>query len=294
MIDMRTILTTDEELAAAQSRLAAFKQLGGLPDGASDADMWAAQSTVDAIIHPPTGEKMWLPGRMSMFVPMNVPATAGMIMARSVPATLFFQWANQTYNVVNNYVCRAGPEVDFGPLAQSYGLAVGISCSIAVGANKLLKAVPRLQMFGLFVPYVAVVSAGTCNVGFTRMDELRNGIFVADSDGNVLGRSVAAGRLAVWKTVTTRSCFIPLCSLIGPPLVMKAIFATGAVTAGSALAITLEVGAVAAFLAIALPLALAIQPLQMELDVASLEPELQGRTKADGTPIQFVYASKGL
>ena len=54
-----------------------------------------AQRTVNAIIHGPTGEKMFLPGRMSMFVPMNVPATAGMIMARSVPVTLFWQWANQ-------------------------------------------------------------------------------------------------------------------------------------------------------------------------------------------------------
>jgi hypothetical protein len=233
-------------------------------------------------------------GRMSMFVPMNVPATAGMIMARTVPQTLFFQWMNQTYNVVNNYVCRAGPEVEYGPLAQSYALAVTVSCSIAVGAGKLLKAYPRLQAFGLFVPYFAVISAGTCNVGFTRMDEIRNGIFVSDADGKVVGRSVAAGRAAVVKTVTTRSWFIPLFSLCGPPLIMKAVFATGAVAAGSGAAMVLEVGAVAAMLAVGLPFALALQPLQMELDVASLEPEFQSLTNADGSPLTHVYASKGM
>jgi hypothetical protein len=88
--------------------------------------------------------------------------------------------------------------------------------------------------------------------------------------------------------------FIPLFSLVGPPLVMKAVFATGAVAAGTTGAFVLEISAVAAFLAIALPCALAIQPLQMELDVASLEPEFQSKCNADGTPLKFVYASKGL
>ena len=92
---MRTVLTSDEELARCQARIAEFKKLGRLPDGVDDEAMWEAQRTVNAIIHGPTGEKMFLPGRMSMFVPMNVPATAGMIMARSVPVTLFWQWANQ-------------------------------------------------------------------------------------------------------------------------------------------------------------------------------------------------------
>jgi len=294
LIDVGTAFTTDEDLAAAQASLAAFKKLGGLPPGMSDAQMWEAQRIVGAIIHEPTGEKMWLPGRMSMFVPMNVPATAGMVMAKTVPQTLFFQWMNQTYNVVNNYVCRAGPEVDFGPLAQSYALAVTVSCSIAVGAGKLLKAYPRLQAFGLVIPYFAVISAGTCNVGFTRMDEIRNGIYVTDADGTVVGRSVVAGQTAVVKTVTTRSWFIPMFSLIGPPLLMKGIYATGAVAAGTIVAATLEVGAVAAMLAVGLPFALALQPLQIELDVSYLEPEFQGLTTKDGAPVKHVYASKGM
>lgn len=294
LIDVRTVFTTDDELAAAQAKLAEFKKLGRLPDGQTDVQMWEAQNLVDAIVHGPTGEKMFIPGRMSMFVPMNLPATAGMIMARSVPVTLFWQWANQTYNVVNNYVCRAGPEVEMMPLAQSYGLAVAVSCSIAIGAGKLLKAFPKLQAFGLFVPYFAVISAGTCNVGFTRMDEIKNGIFVADDDGNVVGRSIAAGRLAVFKTVTTRSMFIPLFSLCGPPLIMKAVIATGAIAAGGTAAFVLEIGAVAAMLSLGLPFALALQPLQMELEVASLEPEFQALKKSDGTPIKCVYASKGL
>ena len=46
LIDMRTLLTTDEELAAAQAKLAEFKKLGGKPDGLSDEELWDAQKTV--------------------------------------------------------------------------------------------------------------------------------------------------------------------------------------------------------------------------------------------------------
>ena len=233
---MRNIFITDEQVKSAQALLAGYKSKGAAPKGASDADLWRAQRVVGAVIHGPTGETMPLIGRMSMFVPVNVPIAAGLIMSQSVAASVFWQWLNQTYNVVNNYVNRAGPTVEMGPLVQSYVLAVGSACGIAIGAKSLLKAVPALQAFGLFVPYLAVITAGTCNVGFTRMDEIRNGIDVSDADGNVLGRSVAAGKIAVFKTVTTRSCFLPIFPLVIPPLTMKALGAVAGLVPGSAAA----------------------------------------------------------
>ena len=95
LIDMRTLLTTDDELAAAQARLGEFKKLGRKPDGVSDEDMWEAQKTVNAIIHGPTGEKMFLFGRMSMFVPMNVPVAFGLLVSKSTAAVLFWQYAQR-------------------------------------------------------------------------------------------------------------------------------------------------------------------------------------------------------
>ena len=92
LIDMRTLLTTDAQLAVAQDRLAKYKLLGRLPDGASDEDMWAAQRTVSAVVHGPTGEKMFWAGRMSMFIPANLPIAAGMLISKSTGAQLFWQW----------------------------------------------------------------------------------------------------------------------------------------------------------------------------------------------------------
>ena len=120
------------------------------------------------------------------------------------------------------------------------------------------------------------------------------GIDVADADGNVLGRSVAAGQVAVFKTVTTRSMFLPIFPLVIPPLVMKAACGVGVVAAGSTVAMLLELLTITGCMSVGLPAALALQPLQMELDVSSLEPEFQNKTDKRGAPIKHVYASKGL
>ena len=69
-------------------------------------------------------------------------------------------------------------EVEMTSIRQSYGLAVLASCTIAIGSGKLMKLYPRLTALGPFVPYVAVVAAGSCNVAFTRMDEMTNGVTV--------------------------------------------------------------------------------------------------------------------
>ena len=295
LIDMRTLLITDEEVAAAQALLAKCEKLGRNPDGVSDAELWEAQRKVNAVIHGPTGEKMNIFGRMSMFVPANVPIAAGLLMSKSTAATLFWQWFNQTYNVFNNYVNRAGPTVEMGPLLQSYALAVTSACGIgAFVLPKLLQTFPALLVLGPAVPYLAVITAGSCNVGFTRMDEIQSGIDVADADGNKLGRSIKAGQVAVFKTVTTRSMFLPIFPLLIPPMVMKGVLATGAVVAGGGAAIAIELVTITACMSIGLPAALALQPLQMELDVSSLEPQFQSMKDKSGQPIKYVYASKGM
>ena len=63
--------------------------------GASHAEMWEAKRIKDAAIHPVTGEKMFLPGRMSAFVPMNTIPTAGMLLAGSPAAIVFWQVTGQ-------------------------------------------------------------------------------------------------------------------------------------------------------------------------------------------------------
>jgi len=292
MIDPRTLLIGDAEVAAAQALLKEFEEKGSLPNGVDDEAMWKAKQTVNAVIHPPTGEKMFILGRMSAFVPMNVPVALGMLFhgPTSIAAGLFWQWANQSYNVVNNYVNRGGTDIDTMALLQSYGLAVFASCSIALGSGKLMKAYPGLMKLGPFVPYIAVICAGTCNVGFTRMDEVQNGIVVCDADGTAYGKSIAAGQLAVFKTVTTRSCFLPIFPLLVPPAIMSMLPLVPATLPHTMVSLAV----ITASMAVALPMALAIEPGQMTLEASSLEPQFQNVKDSKGNPISTFYASKGL
>jgi len=292
VIDPRTLLLTTEDLKKSQDLLDKYKKDGKKPDGVTDAEMWDAKRNIAVSIHPVTGEELLKVGRMSAFVPMNVPLCALMLMANSPSQVVFTQWLNQTYNVVNNYVNRSGASVDWSSLLQSYGLAVGASCSIALGAKKLIAAVPALEVLGPFVPYLAVISAGSANVSFTRMEEWTGkGCSVVDEEGKDLGMSLKAGQQGVLQTVITRSCFLPIAPMVLPIIGMK-ILSPILIIPGSA--VVAELVLITVCISGMLPVALAILPQKMALDVKSLEPQFQGLKDSKGNPVTTVYANKGL
>ncbi len=76
MIDPRTLFVGHGELEDAVDLLKKY-EAGKLPASVTDCDLWAAKKKRDSIIHPVTKEAMFLPGRMSAFVPMNVPIAYG-------------------------------------------------------------------------------------------------------------------------------------------------------------------------------------------------------------------------
>jgi len=288
-IDPRTLLVGQNELSHCKGLLEDFKRTGEKPPGVSDEDMWKAKNTVDAIIHPVTQEPMFILGRMSAFVPMNAPVCAIMLNAHSVAGVIFAQWLNQTYNVMNNYVNRSSLDVNWEGLLKPYVLAVTVSCSIALAARRALVTVPSLARLGIFVPYFAVISAGACNVAFTRMDEWAGrGICIFSPEGQELGMSKMAGQQAVLKTIATRSVCLPIPILMIPPVIMSILPFTGAARMAA------EGVVILSCMSLALPCALAMLPQEMELPTASLEPEYQTLRDSRGEIITRVFANKGL
>jgi len=218
-----------------------------------------------------------------------------MLMASGTPQVVFAQWLNQTYNMVNNYVNRSGATVDWSALLQSYALAVGASCSIAVAAGKLMKAVPSLQVMGPFVPYLAVISAGSANVSFTRMEEWKGqGVAIVSEEGKELGLSLAAGQMGVFQTVLSRSCFLPIAPMVMPVFAMKFLGRAVPILTVGALGICTEIVLICGCISTMLPCALAILPQKMEIPVSKLEPEYQNLKDSKGQPITKVFANKGL
>jgi len=289
--DLRMLLISDDQLAKAQALL--DKHAQGQASDATNADLWEAKRIKDAVIHPVTGEKMFLPGRMAAFVPLNTPVTVGMLLAKTPLQTVFWQWANQSCNVMCNYVNRSGATVDTTQIAQAYGLAVGVSCSIALGARKLVEAGPPwVKRLGLFVPYAAVVSAGTANLAFTRLPEMRAGTPITAPDGTPLGVSQAAARSAVANTVVSRIVLQPIIPLLLPPLLSAALRSVTSVGAIGSVASTTAF--VAGASAVALPLAIAVFPQEMHIPISALEPDFQHAKDSRGQPVEYVLCNKGL
>jgi len=291
LIDPRNLLVTEADITKAKALLDGFKKNGEKPQaGVTEEQLWEAKNIIDINVHPVTGEILFAPGRMSAFVPMNVPLCAFMIMAKGTPQIIMSQYLNQTYNAVNNYVNRSGDTVDMMALAQSYGLAVFASISIAMTGSKIVSSVKALSALGPFVPYIAVALAGSANVGFTRMDEWNGkGVPISSEDGTDLGYSLLAGKAAVTQTVLTRSCLLPIAPMILPGLVVKFL---GITSFGAAAVVELSIITVA--FGCMLPMVLAVLPQKMQLETKDLEPEFQNKHDKKGQLITKIYANKGL
>ena len=225
---------------------------------------------------------------------MNTIPTVGMLVAATPAQVVFWQWLNQSVNVMCNYVNRSGASVEWSQVGQAYALAVGVSCGIAVGARKLVEAgPPAVKRLGIAVPYAAVVLAGGANVAFTRLPEMQDGVPIADADGNVLGVSKAAAVTSVTKTVLSRNVCLPIAPMLLPPLAMGAL-RTALPHLKGLPAVAAELALVASSIYFALPVAIAIFPQELSIPTSALEPEFQDLKDSKGRPITSVLCNKGL
>ena len=296
VVDPRLLLCDDEELAASQKLLEQFKE-GATPAGTTEQQLWAAKKTVESIVHPTLGEPIPLPLRMAAFVPMNVPAIAGMLSTTSVPGQLFWQWWNQTYNSALNYANRGGGTVTTQELATGYGLAVGSACSLAWALKwAAANGPPLVQKLGTkprAIPYVTVAMAGAANIYFSRRVEIEQGVAVCLDDGTEVGVSQEAAKQGVLQTVLSRGLFLPLPVLVLPPLLMGGLGKAGLPVTGR-MKLPMELICITVCLTAALPACIAAFPQRLELDTDSLEPRFHALTDASGGKVAKLYSNKGL
>uniref|UniRef100_A0A8C9YDB3 Sideroflexin 5b n=1 Tax=Sander lucioperca TaxID=283035 RepID=A0A8C9YDB3_SANLU len=208
IIDPSTLFVSEKRLKECMKLLDDYKH-GELPPGVSDLQLWEAQKIKQAIIHPDTGEKIFMPFRMSGYVPFGTPI-----------------WLNQSHNACVNYANRnATKPTPTSKFLQGYVGAVTSAVSIAVGLNVLIQKAHKLSpatrmIIQRLVPFPAVASANICNVCLMRHNELSEGIDVLDSNGNVVGSSKIAARHAIMETAFTR-VVLPMPIFVLPPIIMS-------------------------------------------------------------------------
>jgi tricarboxylate carrier len=295
LINPLTLFTSDAELNSAKALLDTHASALNPPSVEKDPgyhrSLWDAKKVRDAVVHPDTKEKIPVPFRMSAFVPMNMPIVFGMLTANpaNIASTIFWQWINQSYNVCVNYANRnASNSMPPEKIAQAYGAAVVASGGIAVGLGEMTKRFASFKSISKFVPFFAVASAGALNVLLMRYNEIEEGIQVKDLDGNVVGTSKIAGKMAISQVAATR-VILPIPVLLLPPILMRFVTLTARTPRMLA-----ELGIISACLGVGLPIAISMFPQKSLVPVKDLEPEFQDLKDKNGNAINTLTFNKGL
>ncbi|XP_049441959.1 sideroflexin-5b [Epinephelus fuscoguttatus] len=294
IIDPSTLFVSEKKLKECIKLLDDYKH-GELPPGVSDLQLWEAQKIKQAIIHPDTGEKIFMPFRMSGYVPFGTPIVIGLLLPnQTVVSTIIWQWLNQSHNACVNYANRnATKPTPTSKFLQGYVGAVTSAVSIAVGLNVLIQKANKLSpatrmIIQRLVPFPAVASANICNVGLMRHNELSEGIDVLDNNGNVVGSSKIAARHAIMETAFTR-VVLPMPIFVLPPIIMSYLERLRFLQSNRRLLLPIHSLVCLVTFGLSLPVAISLFPQMSQIEVSRLEPEI-----AMATDCKVVTYNKGL
>ena len=208
---------------------------------------------VKSMVHPETGETIFLPFRMAAVVPTNLALVLGMLTARTPGSIIFWQWLNQSLNVaVNHANANKSTPLSMQELLLGYTTAVASSCSVAIAFNHLAQKRGSALLRGT-APVLATALAGVLNVLMVRRKELEHGIAIYDTDGKMLGHSKEAAHLALSQVSMTR-VLTAVTVLTIPQLIMRRIPPLAKYR------IPIQMAVIGATLQMALPTSLAVFP----------------------------------
>uniref|UniRef100_A0A7N6ALD2 Sidoreflexin n=1 Tax=Anabas testudineus TaxID=64144 RepID=A0A7N6ALD2_ANATE len=298
--DCRTALLPDSRLDEAKALVESCRA-GSIPPGTTEEQLYFAKKLYDSAFHPDTGDRMNLIGRMSFQVPGGMAITGFMLQFyRTVPAVVFWQWVNQSFNALVNYTNRNA--------ASPITCLCIISLVLNSETTQILVPQPWVLIYYLFiyilqkapplvarwVPFVAVAAANCVNIPMMRQQEILNGIAVTDENGNKLGHSKKAAIKGITQVVISRITMAAP-GMIIMPIIMQRMEKLKFMQRITYLHGPIQVMMVGVFLIFMVPAACALFPQRCSMAVSKLEPELRDSIISQyGDGVQRVYFNKGL
>uniref|UniRef100_A0A672F463 Sidoreflexin n=1 Tax=Salarias fasciatus TaxID=181472 RepID=A0A672F463_SALFA len=277
--DCRTAILPDSRLDEAKALVDSCRA-GSIPPGTTEEQLHYAKKLYDSAFHPDTGDRMNIIGRMSFQVPGGMAITGCMLQFyRTVPAVVFWQWVNQSFNALVNYTNRnAASPITPKQIGIAYVTATSTALATAVGLNLYTKKAPPLV--ARWVPFAAVAAANCVNIPMMRQQEILNGISVTDENGNKLGHSKKAAVKGITQVVISRI------TMAAPGMSMKGRFHKS---------FHLVYFCRIPNLVFMVPAACSLFPQRCSMAVSKLEPDLRDSIRSQyGDAVQHVYFNKGL
>ncbi|XP_028651563.2 sideroflexin-2 [Erpetoichthys calabaricus] len=291
--DPRTVLLSNGRLDEAKS-LVEKCRAGTVPPGTTEEQLHYAKKLYDSAFHPDTGDRMNLIGRMSFQVPGGMAITGFMLQFyRTVPAVVFWQWVNQSFNALVNYTNRnAASPITPTQIGVAYLTATSTALATAVGLNLYTKKAPPLV--ARWVPFAAVAAANCVNIPMMRQQEVLNGITVMDENDNKLGCSRKAAVKGITQVVISRVAMAAP-GMIILPIIMERLEKYPLMQRIKFLHAPMQVMMVGVFLTFMVPAACSLFPQRCSIAVSKLEPELRESIQERyGNTLEYVYFNKGL
>uniref|UniRef100_A0A3Q2YKG2 Sidoreflexin n=1 Tax=Hippocampus comes TaxID=109280 RepID=A0A3Q2YKG2_HIPCM len=281
--DPRNVLLSSRTLEEARVIVENYRA-GVVAPGLTEDQLWRAKYVYDSAFHPDTGEKMFVIGRMSAQVPMNMSITGCMLtFYRTTPAVVFWQWVNQSFNAVVNYTNRSGDApITVNQLGAAYVSATTGAVVTALVCLYLSSPSPQPRSTRRYSAFCVSPNR-----------ELKYGIPVTDENGNRLGESVNAAQQAIMQVVVSRiGMAVPAMGI--PPIIMNALEKRAFMKRFPILNAPMQVGLVGLCLVFATPLCCALFPQKSSMKVSGLEAELQDKIRQSNPATTVVYFNKGL
>ncbi|XP_072883017.1 sideroflexin-2 isoform X1 [Hemitrygon akajei] len=291
--DPRTVVLSNARLDKAKD-LVDRCRAGTLPPGTTEEQLLYAKKLYDSAFHPDSGERMNLIGRMSFQVPGGMAITGFMLQFyRTVPAVVFWQWVNQSFNALVNYTNRnAASPISAKQIGVAYLTATSTALATAVGLNLYTKKAPPL--LARWVPFVAVAAANCVNIPMMRQQEIINGITVTDENENKLGESRIAAVKGITQVVISRVTMAAP-GMIILPIIMEKLEKYPFMQRIKFLHAPLQVTLVGCFLIFMVPAACSLFPQRCCMPTSKLDPELRDSIATKyGDKVKYVYFNKGL